>query len=74
MGGFSSNVYETYRDLHRSRLLLLHQSLSIPMKIISRWMLDDPRLSDAELRERLAAYRSRKQVYDSMKRKRSPKP
>ena len=59
-----------YQEVHRARLLLLHQSLGIPMKIISRHELDDPRLSDDELQKRLQQYRARKQVYDSMKRKR----
>src|SRR5580765_4376668 len=70
-GGFSSEKYDGYRNRHRDRLLLLHQAMGISMKVISRHMLDDPRLSEPEIQEKLMQYRKRQEVYDSMKRKRS---
>ncbi len=70
-GDHSTERIDGMRSRHRTRLLLLHQSLRIPMNIIRRWMLDDPRLTEPQMRERLTDYRRRQQVYDSMKRKRS---
>jgi hypothetical protein len=62
--------FEGYRLRHHDRLLLLHQSFGIPMNIIRRHALDDPRLSEPEMRKRLQQYRERKAIYDSMKHKR----
>lgn len=72
-GDHSTERYVGFRNRHHDRILLLHQALGIPMKIISRHALDDPRLTEPEMRERLTAYRKRKEVYDSLKHKRGSK-
>lgn len=53
----STERYQGFRQRHWDRLLLLNQSLNIPMKIITRRQLDDPRITEPEMRKRLAEYR-----------------
>lgn len=44
---------EGFHQRHHDRIRQLHQALGIPMKIIARRQLDDPRISEPELQRRI---------------------
>lgn len=74
MNGDRSTVrYQGYRQRHHDRLSMLHLTLGIPMKIISRHQMDDPRLSWAELQSRIARYRVMREKMDPRKNKGAPR-
>lgn len=56
-GDRSTERYQGFRQRHHDRISMLHQALGISLKIIARRSLDDPRISELELRQRIAAYR-----------------
>lgn len=56
-GDRSTERYDGYRQRHHDRLTMLHVTLGIPMKIIVRYQMDDPRLRWQELQDRIKHYR-----------------
>ena len=68
-GDRSPERLEGYRIRHRDRLLHLHQSLRIPLKVIARNSIDDPRLTVAEYQSRIQRARAMRVKMDPWKNK-----